>query len=116
MAGSDAHPLSACCGYAVVASDGVAGEVETPLFPAEGGVPDYLVLRVSPRDRLFPRFPVLPVVLVEHVDGARRRVTVSVDRQTIEALPTNVPVPAAGVGDRPDVGRETHARAALVGE
>jgi hypothetical protein len=95
MSGSFRDSLSACHGYAVHASDGLAGEVETPLFPDEGASPDYLVLRVTCRGRLLPRFPVLPVVLVEHVDDFRRRLVVAADRSTIEALPSNVPVVTA---------------------
>jgi hypothetical protein len=93
----DLHPLSACHGYAVCASDGLAGEVDTPLFPAEGAPPDYLVLRITCRGRLLPRFPVLPVVLVEHVDDARGRITVAADRSTIETLPSKLPAAAAGL-------------------
>ena len=95
--GSGPHPLASCHGYAVIASDGLAGEVETPLFPREGAPPDFLVLRVMSCGRLFPRFPVLPVVLVEHVDDARRCLTVATTRSVIDALPSNVPVAVAGV-------------------
>jgi hypothetical protein len=87
--------LSACHGYAVYANDGLAGEVETPLFPPDAAVPDFLVLRITCRGRLFPRFVSLPVRLVLDADADGRQLRVAVDRATLERMPDNVPVAAA---------------------
>jgi len=93
--------LSACHGYAVYANDGLAGEVETPLFPPDAAAPDFLLLRIACRGRLFPRFVSLPVGLVLDADAAGRQLRVAADRATLERLPVNVPVAEASTPDPP---------------
>lgn len=83
--------LRACQGYAVYASDGKAGEVEAPLFSSGSARPDYVLLLVRRRGRLFPSFSVLPAALVEHVDQARRQLRVAATRRMIASLPRDVP-------------------------
>lgn len=81
--------LSLSSGFAVEASDGEVGVVETPLFPPDDTVPDFLVLRVG---RLHPRHPVLAAALVERVDAAARVVHVRGRRDEILRLPEHLPL------------------------
>ena len=81
--------LSLSGGYAVEALDGRVGVIETPLFPPDDPVPDFLVLRVG---RLRPRRPVLPSALVEQVDPRERVVRVRVRRSDVLRLPEHLPL------------------------
>lgn len=81
--------LSVSSGFAVEASDGPVGVVETPLFPPDETAPDFLVVRVG---RIRPRHPVLPAALVEEVDAAARVVRVHGRRDEIERLPEHLPL------------------------
>jgi hypothetical protein len=81
--------LSLASGFTVAASDGVVGVVETPLFPPDETVPDFLVLRVG---RLHPRRPILPAALVERVDLDARVVHVRGRRDEILQLPEHLPL------------------------
>lgn len=76
-------------GFAVEASDGEVGVVETPLFPPDETVPDFLVVRVG---RLNRRRPVIPVALVESVDPDARVVRVRGTRSEIAELPEHLPL------------------------
>jgi hypothetical protein len=82
--------LAHCSGFCVEASDGVAGVVETPLFPPDEAIPDFLVLRVG--GRLRPQHPVLPAALVEHVDPEAQIVHVHGTRGEILRLPEHLPL------------------------
>ncbi len=82
--------LAMCGGFAIEADDGLVGTVETPLFPPDGGAPDFLVLRV--RDRLSTRRPVLPAALVDGVDPERKVVRVRGTRAQVMKLPEQVPL------------------------
>ena len=81
--------LSLSSGFAVEASDGVVGIVETPLFPPDETTPDFLVVRVG---RLHPRRPVVAAALVEHVDPTARVVRVRGRCDEIERLPEHLPL------------------------
>ncbi len=81
--------LSLSGGFTVVASDGVVGVVETPLFPPDDTVPDFLVVRVG---RLKPRRPVVAAALVESVDPAGRIVHLRGRREEILRLPEHLPL------------------------
>jgi hypothetical protein len=81
--------LALCSGFAVEASDGEVGTVETPLFPPDEVKPDFLVLRVG---RLLPRFPVLATALVDDVDPRTRVVHVRGSRDEIARLPEHLPL------------------------
>jgi hypothetical protein len=81
--------LSLSSGFAVEASDGEVGVVETPLFPPDDTVPDFLVLRVG---RLNPRWPILASALVERVDVDARVVHVRARRDEIARLPEHLPL------------------------
>ena len=82
--------LSLCGGFAVEASDGVVGVVETPLFPPDETVPDFLALRVG--GRLHPRRPILPTALVERVDLQSRVVHVRGSGAEVARLPEHLPI------------------------
>jgi hypothetical protein len=84
--------ITSCHGYEAFAEDGSAGVVETPLFPPDSDTPDFLVIRVRLRGRLFPRFPVVPVSLVSVVDHSVRTVRLAATRADIERLPEQLPV------------------------
>jgi hypothetical protein len=84
--------VTSCHGYEAVADDGSAGVVETSLFPPGCDEPDYLVILVRPRGRLFPRFPVVPTALVVGIDHDARRIRLAGRRNDIERLPEQVPV------------------------
>lgn len=81
--------LSFSSGFAVEADDGPVGTVETPLFPPDGAVPDFLVLRVG---RLHPRRPIIATALVELVDAQAKVVRVRGNREAIEHLPEHLPL------------------------
>jgi hypothetical protein len=81
--------LSLSGGFRLEASDGVVGTVETPLFPPDDTVPDFLVVRVG---RLHPRRPVIAAALVESVDPAARVVRVRGRRAEILRLPEHLPL------------------------
>ena len=81
--------LSLSSGFTVEATDGVVGVVETPLFPPDATVPDFLVLRAG---RLHPRRPILAAALVESVDPAARVVHVRGRRDEILRLPEHLPL------------------------
>ena len=87
---TDDSILALSSGFSVVASDGLVGVVETPLFPPDQTEPDFLVLRVG--DRLHQRRPVLPAALVERVDPHSRVVHVHGSRSTIAGLPEHLPL------------------------
>ena len=81
--------LSLSSGFTVEASDGVVGTVETPLFPPDDTVPDFLVVRVG---RLNPRRPVVAAALVEAVDATARVIRVHGRRDEILRLPEHLPL------------------------
>lgn len=93
MAGEDLNLgllLATCSGFSAMARDGVLGTVETPLFPSESSVPDFLVLRV--RSRLLQRRPVVSTALVEAVDPVGRVVSFRGLRADLAHLPEHVPL------------------------
>lgn len=97
MALIESEPVSAlaCChGYEVEAEDGPVGVVETPLFPPDCDEPDFLVVRVHVRGRLFPRFPIVPVSLVSEVEPGVRLVRVRGSARSVAQLPEKLPLAA----------------------
>lgn len=86
--GTEALALSA--GYALVADDGVVGEVETPLFAPDHHEPDYLVVRLGGGGAA--RRPVVPCALVARVDASARVVRVHGARADLAALPDHLPL------------------------
>lgn len=82
--------LGTCHGYLVAASDGLLGEVETPIFPPDAAEPDYLVVRVGGRER--GRRPVIPTTLVAEVNPGRRLVWVRGTLQELARLPEHLPI------------------------
>ncbi len=85
--------LAGCHGYVVAASDGLLGEVETPVFPPDSPEPDYLVVRVGAAGQ--SRLPVIPTSLIQEVNPERRLVRVRGTREELAQLPENLPVVAA---------------------
>lgn len=85
-----APSFAACHGYAVIASDGLCGFVETPLFPPDGGEADFVVVRMSGRART--RFPIVPVALVEQVDPRSETVNLGLTRAEVRRLPETLPL------------------------
>jgi hypothetical protein len=81
--------LGRCGGYVVEADDGVVGMVVTPLFPRQGGDPDFLVVQVH--DPARPRTPIVPAALVEEVDRNFRIVRVRGRREQVSHLPEHLP-------------------------
>jgi hypothetical protein len=81
--------LAASHGYAVVASDGLMGEIDTPLFPPDSDEPDYLVVKIGAIRR---RRPVMSTVLVDHVDAARGLVYVRGRGDELAQLPEHLPL------------------------
>jgi hypothetical protein len=77
-------------GFLAVASDGPCGAVETPLFPPDGGEPDFLVVRIG--DRVRPRFPIVPAVFVAEVDPEREVVRLALSRAELRRLPERLPL------------------------
>ena len=84
------HLLANSAGFDVVASDGVVGVVETPLFPPDAAEPDFLVVRVLDGSRT--RRPVVSTALVESVDTQRRAVCVRGQTPTLVRLPERLPI------------------------
>jgi hypothetical protein len=82
--------LAASAGFAAVASDGVLGTVETPLFPPDAREPDFLVLRIRVRSRT--RRPIVSTALVEDVDPDRRVVRLGLSHTDVAGLPEHVPI------------------------
>jgi len=81
--------LSVSSGFTVEASDGVVGVVETPLFPPDATMPDFLVLRAG---RHHARHPILAAALVESVDASARVVHVRARCEEILSLPEHLPL------------------------
>ncbi len=77
-------------GYLAVASDGLCGAVETPLFPPDGGEPDFLIVRMD--EQAGTRRPIVPVSLVERVDPRRELVYLRAARSEIAVLQDNLPL------------------------
>jgi hypothetical protein len=93
MAGGQDHgALASCGGYRVEAVDGVVGEVETPLFPPDAAVPDYLVVRATARGRVVR--PVVPAAFVVSVDPDDRVVVLRGLGGEIVRLPEHLPLVA----------------------
>jgi hypothetical protein len=91
MAAGEKHEaLAYCGGFRVEASDGVIGEVETPLFPPDAAAPDYLVIRASGRGRVHR--PVVPTALVDRVDAVGRVVVLRGHWWDIARLPEHLPL------------------------
>jgi hypothetical protein len=82
--------LAYCTGFSVEAADGVVGEVETPLFPPDAAVPDYLVVRVLRGGRV--RRPVVATELVQRIDLSRRVIVVRGTEREITRLPEHLPL------------------------
>ena len=82
--------LGCCHGYAAVASDGPLGMVETPLFPPDTDVPDYLVVRIGAADA--PRFPVIAAAAVTSVDTRTREVRIDGTVAELERMPEHLPL------------------------
>ena len=82
--------LAFCGGFDVEAADGVVGQVETPLFPPDAAVPDYLVIRASRRGRVHR--PVVATMLVERIDLGRRVIVLRGTRREITGLPEHLPL------------------------
>ena len=82
--------LGGCHAYRAVARDGICGTVETPLFPPEGGLPDFLVLRLDGRQR--PTFAIVHAALVSWVDRERELVYLDATGTDLERLPAHLPV------------------------
>jgi hypothetical protein len=81
--------LATSHGFSVVASDGVVGEVQTPLFPPDYDEPDYLVIQIGTPRR---RRPVVSTALVERVDAGRRLVFVRAVANELSRLPEHLPL------------------------
>jgi hypothetical protein len=82
--------LASSAGFEVVASDGLLGVVETPLFPPDFAEPDFLVVRVTSGAET--RRPVVSAALVHEVDAERRRVSVSGPKGLLARLPEHLPI------------------------
>jgi hypothetical protein len=73
-----------------VARDGICGTVETPLFPPDGGLPDFLVLRLDERKR--PTFAIVHAALVSRIDRERELVYLDATEAELAALPKELPL------------------------
>lgn len=82
--------ISRSHGFLAVATDGPCGAVETPLFPPDGGEPDFLVVRLG--DRVRPRFPIVSTALVAEVDADREVVRLALSRAEVTRLPEYLPL------------------------
>lgn len=82
--------LGYCSGFTVEAADGVVGEVETPLFPPDAAVPDFLIVRTSGRVRV--RRPVVAAELVVRIDLGRRVIVLRGSEREIRKLPEHLPL------------------------
>jgi hypothetical protein len=76
-------------GDAVVAEDGVLGEVDR-LIRSEARTPEYLVVRIGPALRR--KYPVVPVSLVTGVESRRRLVRIRGRREAIRRFPETPPL------------------------
>jgi hypothetical protein len=83
-------PLSRCHGYLVIARDGLCGAVDTPIFPPDGGEPDYIVIRTG--GRVHPRFPIVAAALVDGVDPHRELVYLDLDKDEVGQMPEHLPL------------------------
>lgn len=81
--------LGYCHGYSVLALDGPAGEVETPIFPPDVAEPDYVIVRLG--GRITPRLPIVHAGLVAGVDAESRSVRLAVTRDELARLPEHLP-------------------------
>jgi hypothetical protein len=91
MAEREGHRILAfCSGFSVEAADGVVGEVETPLFPPDAAVPDFLIVRTLGRARV--RRPVVATALVERIDLSRRVIVLRGSEREIKRLPEHLPL------------------------
>jgi hypothetical protein len=88
--------LARCAGYRVVARDGPAGVVETPLFPPDRHEPDYIVLRIPRGARTYR--PVVPASLFAGVDRGARSVSLRARGADLAALPEHLPLARIGAG------------------
>jgi hypothetical protein len=82
--------LRSCHGFLAVGEDGIVGRVETPVFPPDAAVPDYLVIRGSggtERPRVF-----VASTLVSGVDQALREVYLAATVGEVLALPDRLPL------------------------
>ena len=86
----DRQPLASCIGFGVEAVDGRVGTIETPLFPADRTVPDFLVVRV--RNGPYTRTSVVPAALVRKIDLDERLVYVAARRADVLRMPERLPV------------------------
>jgi hypothetical protein len=82
--------LSRSHGYLVIATDGPCGAVETPVFPPDGGEPDYIVVRTGGRVR--PRYPIVAAAVVGAVDTRRELVFLDLDRAALGRMPEHLPL------------------------
>jgi hypothetical protein len=82
--------LARSAGFQAMAADGDLGIVETPLFPPDAAVPDFLVLRVS--GGLRKRRPIVSAALVDEIDYPRRLVRFRGSREELERLPEQLPL------------------------
>lgn len=82
--------LAHCSGFSVEAADGVVGKVETPLFPPDAAVPDFLILRTFGRVRV--RRPIVATALVERIDLGRRVIVLRGTQRQIASLPEHLPL------------------------
>jgi hypothetical protein len=87
------EPLADCAGFVAMASDGVLGVVETPLFPQDAAEPDFLVLRVHDSPG-WPgtRRPIVSTALVLEIDPELRIVRLGGRIGEIVRLPERVPI------------------------
>jgi hypothetical protein len=91
MSDREGHRILAyCCGFTVEAADGVVGEVETPLFPPDAAVPDFLIVRTSGRVRV--RRPIVATGLVERIDLTRKVIVLRGSEREIKGLPEHLPL------------------------
>ena len=91
MSDREGHRILAhCSGFSVEAVDGVVGKVETPLFPPDAAVPDFLILRTFGRVRV--RRPVVATALVDRIDLSRRVIVLRGTYREITTLPEHLPL------------------------
>jgi hypothetical protein len=64
--------------------------VETPIFPPDGGEPDYVVVRTD--GRAGPRYPIIAAVLVGAVDPNRELIYVDLDKEEVGRMPEQLPL------------------------
>ena len=83
--------LARCHGYDAVALDGTCGTVETPLFPPDTDMPDYLVLRLEPA-RGGCAFPIVAAAVVDGIDLDSRSVHLQATIAELALLPQDLPL------------------------